>query len=168
MPTTRKDKEKIVLGLKEKLVRSSFIAFLNFHGMSVAKATELRRNLRKEGSEYLVARKTLLGVAAREAGLEVDQKKLDGEVAIVFGGTSEDTNLSAAKQMVTFAKKNAEILKVIGGFWNKVWVEPTEVKRLASIPPRETLLTQLAYMLTQPAAKLARVLTEASKKLENK
>ena len=136
--------------------------------MSVSKVTELRRNLRKEGSEYVVAKKTLLGVAAKESGLTVDQKKLTGEVAMVLGGTSEESALGSAKQIMQFAKKNAEIVKVVGGFWGKEWIDMDYIKRLSAIPTREVLLTQLAFMLTQPMASLARALQEVSKKLETK
>ena len=160
---TRKQKEEVVAGLTKKLNASSFIGFVNFHNMSVAKASEFRRALRKQHAEYAVGKKTLLGVAAKGAGLEMDKKKLEGEVGVVFGGDGEDSALGATKEIATFARKNAEILKIIGGFWDKGWIEMADIKRLAAIPSREVLLTQLAYMLTQPVASLARVLTEVSK-----
>ena len=160
---TRKQKEETVKKLKDKLGKSSFIAFLNFHGLSVAKASELRRILKKAGAEYMVAKKTLVGVAAKEAGLEVDKKKLDGEIGVAFGGAQEETNLATAKEIATFSRKNKDILKIIGGFWNNGWIGIDEIKTLAAIPPRETLFTQLAYMLNQPVASFARVLNEVSK-----
>ena len=161
---TRKQKEETVKKLKDKLGSSSFIAFLNFHGLSVAKASELRRALKKVGADYMVAKKTLLGVAAKDIGLEIDRKKLDGEVGVAVGGESEDTMLASAKEIAIFARKNKDILKIIGGLWNKAWVDDMEVKRLAAIPSREILLTQLAFMLSQPVASLARVLVEVNKK----
>ena len=161
---TRKQKEETVKKLKEKLALSSFIAFLNFHGLSVAKASELRRALRKVGAGYMVAKKTLLGVAAREAGLEIGKEKLIGEVGIATGGANEETMLATTKEISTFAKKNKDMLKIIGGFWQRGWIDLAEIKRLASIPPREALLTQLAFILSQPIASLARVLSEVSKK----
>ncbi len=161
---TRKDKEQTVSELKEKLGKTSFVAFLNFHGMSVAKVTELRRSLRREGSEYMVAKKTLVGVAAKDTGISFDQKKLEGEVALVFGGPTEDSALGSAKAIMQFAKKNAEIIKVIGGVWNKEWADAARIKQLSMIPTREVLLTQLAFILTQPMAAFARALQEVSKK----
>src|SRR3989344_2404250 len=166
---TRKQKEEIVSEIKKKLSSASFIGFVNFHNMSVAKASEFRRALRKQYAGYMVGKKTLFGVAAKSVGLELDQKKLQGEVGVVFGGEGEDAALGAAKEIATFARKNAEILKIVGGFWSagdggKQWLELPDVKKLAAIPPREVLLTQLAYMLTQPVASLARVLAEVSKK----
>lgn len=165
---TRKQKEESVKEIKDKLASSDFVAFLNFHGLSVAKASELRRALRKAQGGYMVAKKTLLGVAAKESGLEIDGKKLEGEIGVAVGGKSEDSNLAAAKEVATFARKNKDILRIIGGLWNKAWVGEDEVKRLASIPTREILLTQLAFMLNQPVASLARVLQKVGEKLETK
>ena len=159
---TRKQKEETVNKLKDKLSKSSFVAFLNFHGLSVAKAQELRRALKKVGAEYIVAKKTLLGVAARAVGLEVGREKLGGEVGITIGEANEESILAIAKEVATFAKKNKDILKIIGGLWEKRWIDETEIKRLASIPPREVLLTQLAFMLSQPVSSLARVLNKVS------
>ncbi len=163
MPVTRKQKEEAVKKLKEKLGASNFVAFLNFHGLSVAKGTELRKALRKAGADYLVSKKTLLGVAAKDAGLELDKKTLEGEIGAVFA-EGEDEALASSKEVATFARKNKDMLKIIGGFWQKTWIDANEIKRLAAIPSREVLLTQLAFMLSQPMASFARVLNEVSKK----
>ncbi len=164
---TRKQKEETIKKLKDKLNSSDFIAFLNFHGMSVVKASELRRALRKIGADYFVAKKTLLGVAAKEIGLEVDRSKLEGEIALAFAAAGEDSSLATAKEIAIFSRRNSEILKAIGGLWNKNWIDAAEVKRLAAIPSREVLLTQLAFMLSQPVASLARALDAVSKKQSN-
>ena len=161
---TRKQKEEAVKKIKDKLGKSSFIAFLNFHGLSVAKGMELRRALRKAGADYLVSKKTLLGVAAKDAGLNLDKKALDGEIGAVFA-KGEDEALASSKEVAVFARKNKDMLKIIGGFWKKAWIGTDEIKRLAAIPPREVLLTQLAFVLSQPVASLARALKEVEKKL---
>lgn len=166
MPVTRKQKEEAVRKLKEKLGASNFIVFLNFHGLSVAKGTALRRVLRKAGADYLVSKKTLLGVAAKDAGLELDKKTLEGEIGAVFA-KGEDEALASSKEVATFARKNKDMLKIIGGFWQKIWIDANEIKRLAAIPAKEVLLTQLAFILSQPVASLARALQEVEKKLSS-
>ena len=103
---TKQKKSEIVKKLKEKFGASNFIALLNFHGLSVAKATELRRALKKAGVEYFVTKKTLLGKAARDAGLEIGKEKLAGEIGIVIGGTAEESMLAASKEISGFAKNN--------------------------------------------------------------
>ena len=161
---TRKQKEEIIKKLKEKVGASGFIAFFNFLGLSVAKGVELRRALRKAGADYLVSKKTLLGVAAKDIGLSLDKKALDGEIGAVFA-KGEDEALTSSKEIAVFARKNKDMLKIIGGFWRKAWIGVDEIKKLAAIPPREVLLTQLAFILTQPVASLARALKEVEKKL---
>lgn len=167
MPVTRKQKEEAVKKLKEKLSESNFVAFLNFHGLGVAKGMELRRALRKAGADYLVSKKTLLGVAAKEVGLEVSRERLEGEIGAVFA-ENEDAALASSKEVANFARKNKDMLKIIGGLWRRAWIDANEIKRLAAIPTREVLLTQLAFMLSQPVASLARALSEVGKKLATK
>ncbi|QQG42948.1 MAG: 50S ribosomal protein L10 [Candidatus Giovannonibacteria bacterium] len=160
---TRKQKEEAVKKIKDKLGASGFVAFLNFHGLSVAKGMELRRALKKAGADYLVSKKTLFGVAAKEAGLEVSREKLEGEIGAVFA-KGEDEALASSKEIAVFARKNKDMLKIIGGFWQKAWISADEIKRLAAIPPREVLLTQLAFVLAQPMASFARVLNKIAEK----
>ncbi len=166
MPVTRKQKEEAVKKLKEKLGASNFVAFLNFHGLSVKKAMELRKALKKTGVDYSVSKKTLLGVAAKDAGLELDKKVLEGEIGAVFAKGEEEA-LASSKEVVAFARKNKDMLKIIGGFWLRAWIDANEIKRLAAIPSREVLLTQLAFLLSEPMASLARALQEVEKKLSS-
>jgi len=165
MSKTKTQKQEAVKTLKDKLNLSGFIAFLNFHKLSVAKATDLRRALKKAGGDYLVSKKTLIYIAAKEAGWDVDKNKLEGEVGVAVAGKNEDAILAISKEIALFAKKNAEMLKIIGGIWNGEWADVDQIKRLAAIPGRDVLLTQLAFMLSQPMASLARVLNKLS---ENK
>lgn len=165
MSKTKIQKQEVIKKLKDKLSVSGFVAFLNFHGLSVAKVTELRRTLKKVGGDYVVSKKTLISIASKEVGLEVDKNKLEGEVGVVISEKNEDAILAISKEIATFAKKNSEILKIIGGIWNGNWADVDQIKRLAAIPSREVLLTQLAFILTQPMASFARVLNKLS---ENK
>lgn len=168
MPKTKTQKQEVVKILKDKLSVSGLVVFLNFHGLSVAKATELRRALKKSGGDYVVAKKTLISIAAKEVGLGVDKKKLEGEVGLAVAEKNEDTVLRISKEISAFAKKNSEMLKIIGGMWNGVWADADQIKKLAAIPPREILLTQLAFIINQPIASLARVLKEVEQKISTK
>ncbi|HEY4527806.1 MAG TPA: hypothetical protein VJL09_02070, partial [Candidatus Paceibacterota bacterium] len=64
-----------------------------------------------------------------------------------------------------FIKKEREGLKIIGGIYESKFADENIIKRLAAIPSREILLTQLAFILSQPAASLARVLSKVNEKL---
>lgn len=173
MPKTKIQKQEAIKILKDKLSASGFIAFLNFHGLSVAKATEFRQTLRKISGDYVVSKKTLLSIALRqlteEFGPEVDKKKLEGEVGVAVAGKNEGAILAVAKEIVAFAKKNSEMLKILGGIWSAKdgggsWADVEQIKRLASIPSREALLAQLAFILLQPMTSFARILKEVEQK----
>jgi large subunit ribosomal protein L10 len=155
MPITRAKKEEMIGKLKEKLNSAAFIALVNFRGLSVSKATELRKSLRANEAEYVVGKKTLLGIAAKETGLEFDKKNAEGEMAIVF---SKGEATVTSKTVADFIKKNKNMMKILGGWFEKKWVDENVVKSLAAIPPKEVLLTQLLYVINAPARNLVGVL----------
>ena len=67
---TRKRKKEIYEELIEKLQRGQGLYLIDFTGLSVQDAQELRRNFKKEGVEYKVAKNTLFKIAMKEAGIE--------------------------------------------------------------------------------------------------
>ena len=133
--------------------------FLNFHSLSVAKSTKLRRELRARGVGYNVLKKTLLKRVIDSLGY-TDVPRLDGEVGVVY--TSGDVT-EAPRVVAKFIKQEKEGLVVLGGIYESKFVGADVIKRLALIPSREVLLTQLAFILTQPMASFARALQEVSK-----
>lgn len=153
---TRKQKEEIIVDLKEKFQSSPFIVFVNFHGISVSYVSKLRREIRSRGGEYVVGKKTLIAVAAEQTGSLLEKKQLLGEIGLVFSST--DT-IGIAKTLVEFAKKNPDMLSITGGFFEKNWIDSFQVRQFASIPPREVLLAQLMHLIHSPAQNLVGVLS---------
>lgn len=157
MSITRKQKESIIVELKKLFQKASILVFVNFHGLSVAKERKLRSILRKADINYKVAKKTLLKRALPEI------PKLEGEVGIVagYGEVTEAPGIISK-----FIKEERALpagrqgLKIIGGIYENKFADAELIKRLAAAPSREALLTQLAFILSQPAAGLARVLTK--------
>lgn len=154
MPLTRAKKEEIVKDLKGRIKDAGIMLFANFHGLSVAKATDLRKLLRKESGSYLVVKKTLLDIAFRESDITVP-KKLEGEVGILFG---TDDALKTLKSIVVFAKANKEIFRILGGIFDGSFIDDLAIKRFAAIPSREALLAQLLNVLSSPASGFVSVL----------
>ena len=97
--------------------------------------------------------------------------KLEGEVGVVsgFGEVTEPPRLvqQFIKKDLPAGKAGKEGLKILGGVYESKFVDAEMIKRLAAIPSREILLTQLAFMLSQPVASLARALQEVEKKLSS-
>ena len=148
------EKQALVAALSEKLQKSAAGVVVDYKGISVADDTALRRSLREAGVEYAVVKNTMLGRAADAAGLSELKDVLEGATALA---TSENDELAAAKVLCGFAEKS-ETFSVKAGFFGGKVISPDEVKALASVPPKETLLAMLAGGLNATIAGLARAL----------
>jgi len=160
MVLTKAKKQSIVDKLTSALKGANILVFVNFHGLSVAKAMRLRRALRQAGAHYTVVKKTLLGRVLDSLGFP-HTPKLGGEIGLIAGfhDVTEPPRIVAQ-----FIKKEKDGLSIVGGIYESKFVGDDIIKRLAAIPAREILLTQLAFILTQPVARFARVLEEARNK----
>ncbi len=168
MSITKKQKESIVEELKKLFEKASILVFVNFHGLSVAKERKLRGEFRKSEVKYKVAKKTLLKRALEALGLK-EVPKLEGEIGIAagYGEVTEPPVLISKFIKTEFRGMPADRrgLKIIGGIYESKFVGDDVIGRLAAIGSREILLTQLAFMLSQPVASLARALSKVSEKL---
>ncbi len=160
MKDPRPEKVAIVEEVREKLANSDGAVLTEYRGLDVPALAELRRALREAGGEYKIYKNTLVRLAAREVGLEIDEL-LTGPTAIAFVGEKPDGTpgdvAAAAKALKIFARGNvALILK--GGVLDDKLLSSDDLRALAELPSREVLLAQLAGALQAPIAKLAGLL----------
>jgi len=158
---TRKQKEKIVEELKKKFSEASLVVLTDFQGMSVAESASLRKALRDAGAEYKVVKNTLMRIAYPGTPVEQIADRFVGPTGIVF---SFGDIVSAAKALKEFMEEN-EKLKFKGAIVEGRVADEEMLKALASIPPREELLTQLAFTLKYPVNALAWSLENLIQKL---
>ena len=151
---TKSEKIEVVAGLRERFGRQRVSVFTDIRGISVAKLSGLRRELRKIGAEFKVAKKTLLARALDAVGIAIAPKELAGEIGVIFG---YEDQVAPAKAAAKFAKEN-ETFKVLKGILAGKIIEATEVLALAKLPSRADLLGRLAYVLNAPLRSLANVL----------
>lgn len=159
MVLTRAKKKSVIENLTNALKGASILVFINFRGLSVLKTTNLRRDLRRAGAKYTVVKKTLLKRALDVLGF-TEIPPLEGEVGVVSG--FQDIT-EPPRVVAKFIKQEKEGLRILGGIYESKYVADDIIKRLATIPPRDTLLTQLAFIFNQPIARFARALGEISK-----
>lgn len=145
MPITKSKKEEILSELKENFKKAEFAAFVNFHGLNVSAASELRRLLGGLNTKYLVAKKTLINKAMEDMGFEGNAPSLDGEIAMAF---SEDNPVASARALKDFARKNS--IKLAGGVFENKFIGSETVIMLANIPSREVLLGQFVNVINSP------------------
>jgi large subunit ribosomal protein L10 len=154
MPLTREQKKKITEDLEEKIARQKAMIFVDFTGLKVKDLSDLRKKLRTENSELKVAKKTMLGLVFKKAGLAIEAKEIKGEIALILG---YNDGLSLAKTVYQFAEANPN-LKILGGFFEKKFQEAEEIITLAQLPTREELLARLVGTVLAPVSNFVNVL----------
>jgi len=151
---TRKQKEKIVKNLAEEIKVAKAVVFSDFKGLPVKDMAALRRQLREKEIKMQVLKKTLLTIAFKEAGMKINAKELEGQIAVAISSKDE---IEAAKIIAKTTKTN-ENLKIVGGFLGKNILSAKEIKALAKLPSKEELLAGLVRSLNVPVSGFVNVL----------
>jgi large subunit ribosomal protein L10 len=146
----RTEKEKISNELKEKLSTTKSLFLTDFRGLNVFQITQLRRELKKGGAEYEVAKNTMIRRATQDTEFEMIRDYLKGPTGLVF---SYEDPVSPAKVLYDLFKK-VEKPKV-----KVIWLEgrlfeQNQLKKLAALPSREILLTQIVGGIDSPLTNL--------------
>ena len=143
-------KNQIVEELKERFKDVDSCVVLEFKGMSVAQADDLRNDLRSQAVNLTVVKDSLARVAFRELELPDDEQFFTGPTAIAYGG---EDSITASKVVTEWIKKDgSKAVEVKGGVFDKQPLNSDQVKELASIPPRPVMLSQVLSAVIAPAA----------------
>jgi large subunit ribosomal protein L10 len=156
-------KKQVVSDIAEKLRNAKSVVLVEYKGLTVEKATELRNKCREAGVEYKVYKNTLMRFAFEELGYKDITASLEGPNAIAI---SYEDEVSAAKVTNDFAKNSNDTIVLKAGIAEGRVMSADEIKALASVPSREILLAQLAGVLQGNIRNLAYMLDQISKKGE--
>ena len=154
-------KKQLVSEIAEKIRNAKSLVLVEYRGLTVEKATELRNKCREAGVEYKVYKNTLMRFAFEELGYNDITVNLEGPNAIAL---SYEDEVTAAKVTNDFAKTSNETLVLKAGIAEGRILNAEEVKDLAKVPSRDVLLGQLAGVLQGNIRNLAYMLDQISKK----
>lgn len=153
-------KQSIIDEITNNVKESSSFIFLDNNGLTVSETMELRRKLRESDSELKIYKNTLVARALKELNIDVESE-LNGPKVVAFG---KDI-IEPIKIVNNFSKKHDKLVMKIGIVDGKV-TELDELKKLATIPSREGLLTMFASGLLAIPKDFAICLDLHSKNLE--
>lgn len=142
MPLTKNQKQKILEDLTEKLKKQKALFFVDFTGLKVKDFSELRKKIKSLGDEIKVIKKTLMDVAFKKLKLNIEPRKMKGEIALVLAYKDE---ILPAKTIYQFSKEN-EKLKILAGFLNGKLLDSDKVIELAQLPSKEELIGKLIFV----------------------
>jgi large subunit ribosomal protein L10 len=156
LPRARKEQkaEQVEL-LTEKLKKAKVAVLTDYRGLTVSQIQDLRGKLRAGDVEYRVVKNTLARRAAASAGVSELEKELEGPVAIAFG--YDDLSLPS-KLINEWVRTTRLKLDVRGGLVEGRVFSPDQVKQLADLPSRETLIAQLLGTLQSPVGQLVGIM----------
>ena len=162
MSEIRKEKEAVVEEIKTKIQAAKSVVLVDYKGLTVAQATELRCNFRKAGVEYKVYKNRLAKIAFNELGFTQFDEALEGPTAIAF---SMNDSVSAAK-ISAEANKKYNKLQTKCGLVDGEFNDADALKIIASLPSREVLIAKMLGSMLAPVSKLAYVLNAIAEKQE--
>ena len=157
----RPDKTAAVAELTEDFKSADAIALTEYRGLSVGAMKTLRRSLGME-TKYAVVKNTLTKIAAKNAGIEIDDSLLKGPSAVAF---IKGDSIAAAKAFKEFQKENP-LLVIKGGVFDGKAVTTADIMKLADLESREVLLAKLAGAMKGTLSKAARTFDALRIKLE--
>ena len=150
----KEQKREVVAQIAAQLQSSSAIYAVDYRGLSVTQAAELRSSLRETGTSFRIVKNTLTLRAADEAGTEsIKPLVAEGPTALAF--VVDGDPALAAKALDTFARQS-QVLELKGGVLDGEVLDIEQVRRLARLPSRDQLNAQLAGVVASPITTLVR------------
>ncbi|MEA2570775.1 MAG: large subunit ribosomal protein [Acidobacteriota bacterium] len=150
----RTEKAQAISELNEGIGNATNAFLMSFKGITVPQVTELRRQVRETGSEYLVVKNTLALIAVKDSPLVALKDQFSGETAVAFNKTDA---VLLAKALTKFAK-DVPTVTFKGAMLNGQIVPATQIQAIAALPSRDELLSKLLYLMQHPIRGLAIVL----------
>lgn len=157
----RTEKNQAVEQLKEDFAKITGAFLLDFRGMKVVDATELRRQVFKMQGKLKVIKNTLADLAAQDLPLKVLSSYFKGPTAIAY---SEDDVVGLAKILNTISKDNPNLV-IKAGYLEGTLIEGKKIGDVANLPSKTTLRGQVVGMLASPLRRLMYVLSGNLSKL---
>jgi large subunit ribosomal protein L10 len=148
----REEKSAAIQEIAAQIEGSEAIFAVDYRGISVPQAAELRSKLREADASFRIVKNRLTKIAADQVGEERLAELLQGPTALTFvrGDTAQ-----AAKAITTFNKEH-EVLTYKGGFMDATSLDELAFKSIAKLPGREVLNGQLAGVVASPLTGLVR------------
>jgi len=148
----RDEKSATIEEIAAQIEASEAIFAVDYRGISVPQAAELRAKLRESDASFRIVKNRLSKIAADKAGEERLADLLKGPTALTFvrGDTAQ-----AAKALSTFNKEH-DVLTFKGGFMEGLSLDDDRFKAIARLPGREVLIGQFAGVVASPLTGLVR------------
>ena len=148
----REEKSAAIQEIAAQIEGAEAIFAVDYRGISVPQAAELRGKLRETDSSFRIVKNRLTKIAATQAGEERLAELLVGPTALTFvrGDTA-----AAAKAITTFNKTH-DVLTYKGGYMGETALDESGFQAIAKLPSHEVLIGQFAGIVASPLTGIVR------------
>ena len=154
MAVSRAEKEQELQELTAAFTAADTAILVDYRGLNVPAATELRRQLRAAKAQYRVVKNTLAKRASKGTRFASLEPHFEGTRAVAY--TSDDA-VALAKALTTFMK-TAPTLAIKAAVVQGQALKSADVAALATLPGKPELYAKLLFLLQAPMVNLVRVL----------
>lgn len=167
MDNPRPEKVAVVDEVRGKLQGADAVLLTEYRGLTVSDLAALRDAMRNAGGEYKVYKNTLVRLAAKELGIDIDDV-LVGPTALAFVAQKPDGSpgdiATVAKAISDFAKSQP-LLVLKGGLLGETVLDVAGAKALASLPTADEVYARLAGAVNGNARGLAGMISGVHRSL---
>lgn len=149
--STRTERTTIIDDLEKEFKEAKGIFIADNHKINVEKITSLRSTFRKSGIRYIVVKNTLAHTASKRIGMEELIPFFKGPTGVAI---AKHEGTAPAKIIRDFQKDNKDLFNLKAAYVDGSVFSATDALRLADLPSREALLSQLLGCLQAPMGKL--------------
>jgi large subunit ribosomal protein L10 len=144
----RDQKAAVIDEVAAQISGSEAVFAVDYRGISVPQAAELRSRLRDSDASFRVVKNTLTLRAADKAGAEALKQLLEGPTAMTF---VRGDAAAAAKALSDFRRASGgQLLQFKGGWMNGAPLDAPEIEAIARLPSRDVLYGRLVGMVASP------------------
>jgi large subunit ribosomal protein L10 len=152
----REQKAQVIEEVAGQIQESEAVFAVDYRGISVPQAAELRTTLRAADATFRVIKNTLSERAADQVGAEALKELLQGPTAMTF---VRGDAAAAAKALRDFRRgTGGTLLEFKGGWMNGAPLTPDDVDAIAQLPSRDVLIGRLVGLIASPLSGLATAL----------
>jgi large subunit ribosomal protein L10 len=150
----REQKAAAIEEISREIEEAQAIFAVDYRGISVPQAAELRVKLRDANASFRVVKNSLTERAADNAGAEQLKQLLQGPTALTF--VRGDAAV-AAKAVADYARATS-LLPFKGGLMDGQSLDAQQIGQIARLPSRDVLYGQLVGLVASPIGGLVRTL----------
>ena len=162
MKEAYKQKQIIIDEIKDKFERAGSAVVIDYMGITVAEADEMRKKLREAEVDYTVYKNTLVKRAIEGTKYEALGEILEGPSGFAF---SYD-DATAPARVLNDARKAYKKMEFKGGIIEGEYYDKENIEKIAAIPSRDTLISKFMGSIQSPIANFARVVAQIAEQKE--